>query len=120
MSTIPDNSHQLPIATYSPTSFKRQPGAALLTWMSFPAGLTLWLVDDEGVRSTWVNISHEELKSHAQSFARLCADPSSDTTLIDAERMGLEHVLAQVRHNLGLALAGQWAADMVGGDQPST
>ena len=86
---------QLPIAAYSPAHLRLKPGRALLTWMSFRNGLTLWLLDDRGVHMVWVKTPQEELETTAQSFARLCADPSSDTTLIDQEGRRLYTWLVQ-------------------------
>jgi CHAT domain-containing protein/cytochrome c-type biogenesis protein CcmH/NrfG len=77
----------LPLSTspYSPGTLKLEPGTALLTWMAFSHGLAIWLADTSGVHTAWVDVPQEKLEAAAHTFARLCADPTSDSGLIDQQ-----------------------------------
>lgn len=83
--TVPKDFYHLPTSAYSPGALKLKPGTALLTWMSFRSGLAIWLVNAGGLHTAWVNVPQERLETAAHAFARLCADPSSDTTSLDQE-----------------------------------
>ncbi|MGC2400926.1 MAG: CHAT domain-containing protein [Acidobacteriaceae bacterium] len=75
----------LSTSPYSTGTLKLEPGTALLTWMSFSHGLAIWLVDATGLHTAWVDVPQEKLEAAAHTFGRLCADPSSDRSLIDQQ-----------------------------------
>ena len=72
-------------SAYLPGQMKWKAGTAVITWMPFPRGLAIWLVDTVGVHTAWVDVPQDRLESAVEIFARLCADPLSDTSLIDKE-----------------------------------
>jgi CHAT domain-containing protein len=74
---------------------KFQTGTALITWMPFPSGLAIWLVDGTGVHTAWVGVSQDSLDRAVDAFARLCADPLSDQSLIDKQGRQLYQWLLQ-------------------------
>jgi CHAT domain-containing protein/tetratricopeptide (TPR) repeat protein len=61
------------------------PGTAVLTWALFPSGVNVWLYDANGVYSAWTYVSLNELRKTVDRFARLCADPSSDSVEISRD-----------------------------------
>ena len=74
---------------------KWKAGTAVITWMPFPNGLAIWLVDAAGVHSAWVDVPEDRLDSAVEMFARLCADPLSDRSLLDKEGRQLYQWLVQ-------------------------
>ncbi len=66
-------------------SFQLKPGAAVLSWISFPSGLAVWLWDGKEAKLAWVDVSEATLKGTLRQFARLCADPASDRGVLDRD-----------------------------------
>jgi CHAT domain-containing protein/cytochrome c-type biogenesis protein CcmH/NrfG len=62
-----------------------KPGAAVLSWISFPSGLAVWLWDGKAAKLAWVDVSEEKFKTTITRFARLCADPESDRSLLERD-----------------------------------
>jgi CHAT domain-containing protein len=79
----PANFEKLAASVYLPEQLRLKPGTALITWMPLQTGLTIWLVDANGIHTAWVDVSQERLEGAVETFARLCADPLSDMTLVD-------------------------------------
>ena len=86
---------ELPTFAYLPSQTKFQTGTALITWMPFPSGLAIWLVDTTGVHTARVDVSQDNLDRAVETFARLCADPLSDPNLIDKQGRQLYQWLLQ-------------------------
>jgi CHAT domain-containing protein/tetratricopeptide (TPR) repeat protein len=77
------------VAEYSPEQLRVERGTAVLSWISFPTGLAIWLMDARGPELEWLDVPSDEFKATLNQFAKLCADPSSDQVLIsrDARRL---------------------------------
>jgi CHAT domain-containing protein len=79
----PGNFEKLSTSVYLPEQLRLKTGTALITWMPLQTGLAIWLVDANGVHTAWVDVSQDRLTGAVETFARLCADPLSDTALVD-------------------------------------
>jgi CHAT domain-containing protein/cytochrome c-type biogenesis protein CcmH/NrfG len=62
-----------------------KPGAVVLSWISFPSGLAVWLWDGKEAKLAWVDVSEETLKGTLTQFARLCSDPGSDRSALERD-----------------------------------
>jgi CHAT domain-containing protein/cytochrome c-type biogenesis protein CcmH/NrfG len=80
---VSDARLDLPASAHLSGQIGLKVGTAVITWMPFPSGLAIWLVDTTGVHSAWVDVSQDRLESVVGTFARLCSDPLSDTSLVD-------------------------------------
>jgi CHAT domain-containing protein/tetratricopeptide (TPR) repeat protein len=90
-----DSQQELSTVAYLPGHTKWKTGTAVITWMTSPRGLAIWIVDNTGVHTAWVNVSQDRLENNVEMFARLCADPLSDTNLIDKDARQLYQWLLQ-------------------------
>jgi CHAT domain-containing protein len=71
------------MARYLPGRVDVSPGSAVLTWVVFPQGLVVFLLDQKGLHAARAGVSKEELDLAAQRLTRLCADPHSDASVLD-------------------------------------
>ena len=56
-------------------------GEAVLSWISFPSGIAVWLWDGKNAQMVWAPVSAEILKTTLAQFVRLCSDPTADQHL---------------------------------------
>lgn len=69
--------------SFTPPEFepRLQPSAAVLSWISFPSGMAVWLWDGKNAQMAWAPVSAETLKTTLAQFIRLCSDPTADQHL---------------------------------------
>ena len=70
---------------YFPQQSGRLPHLAVLTWVVFPTGLSVFLLNDSGLHSAATNVPEEVFAQAAGRFTRECADPLSDPAALDRD-----------------------------------
>jgi CHAT domain-containing protein len=79
----------------------RRPGETAVSFAVFPAGLAIWVLDDQGVKSNWVSLSEENLRATARQLEQLSKDPSSDLLLLNQSARQLYHwLIAPIRDEI--------------------
>jgi CHAT domain-containing protein/tetratricopeptide (TPR) repeat protein len=61
------------------------PGTAVLTWVPFPSGIAVWLLDSHGLQSGWTVVTPNVLRTTISRFVRMCSDPSSDSAVLNVD-----------------------------------
>jgi hypothetical protein len=80
----PVNSSSFPQLNEVAARIPRLSKETIVTYAALPRGVAVWVYDDRGVSSTWIEGDSRQLRAQVQRFRTLCADPSS--ALSDVQR----------------------------------
>jgi CHAT domain-containing protein/cytochrome c-type biogenesis protein CcmH/NrfG len=83
------------LAQFIPYKLKFRGHGAVLTWISFPSSLSLFLLNESGLHTASTAVTKEEMDTTAKRFIRLCADPLSDRAALDRDARQLYQWLIQ-------------------------
>ena len=64
-----------------------------ISYASFPDGALVWVFDDRGITSKWLDANPATLQQVSSRFSSMCADPNSDLSSIQADARTLYNLL---------------------------
>ena len=68
-------------------------GSTLLSFAKLPAGYTVWIVNQRGIRSRLIPAASEEVDRVVRHFTRSCSNPASDPVLLRREGRAIYDLL---------------------------
>ena len=72
-----------------------------ISYAELPDGIAMWVFDDRGVYAIRLTAPPEELKKTVERFVRLCADPTSDRSLLARDgRQLYDWLIGPLAHRL--------------------
>ena len=95
LETPPDarDAPPLPLLNAVSSSIPLLRDKTIITYASFPDGTAIWVYDDRGLFSYWVETSPSFLQETAAKLSQLCSDPSSDLIELRSTAHSLYSVL---------------------------
>ena len=83
------------LSQFLPQRIEVRDHSAMLTWISFPNSLSVFLLDANGLHAGSVAVSEDTFDATTRRLIRLCSDPLSDRAVLDRDARQLYQWLVQ-------------------------